>query len=1282
MSAKPFSPPPRPFLDPPPASSIPKPEEIGLHGANAWAYGVSTRLMNYSARWEFFNQVQTGLVWLDEYVQEIEERINSAQDEEEIDFVDLVKTPGRNKSQVHGSMNSYSTANAEKLAKANALHFSEIAKMGQERLPAKTEEPVARFQSTPNYGPGQDTTLPASSTAQTIRPPLSHNASSAVPLPVSNASHEASHPVSASVPTSAVVLSTTLPADALKPVKHFGPRPLPRIPNGNGTRSRTVSNASIMSQLAQQPFERASSQPDKSDAQLLQHPSKKANAAPRTPSPIRATDPEPMEVEVPLNDTTTTTSIFPSSINRKPSFASLPNPSPVRKSIRGAQNIDSGDGLGHEAGALSTSRRSVLTTPGQNLSRKSGAPSSASSTAASTSMNTQGTKAPASRTSGWAKAAAAMKGRNPLTTPTDEKTSDVEGTTAINTVANATIGLPSSNTLKRKSEAVGDRNEVVAMEVDVEERASKALKTREGSFAMEQKVPIIKPASGTKSSASKMVNEVDMENEAIAHEASSKNDGEGDDTVERLLKLRGMIKSVGPTQPPRSSKHTDSRPPSAASSEHTRVDSTGKPSVSHLVGTWEEKKVATSFSPKQAPVVKQANDKSRAPTGKVTSKGGAKPGADEIESADSEARRLKVNTAARDTKPPVESTTPPDSPVDSAKSKAPVQTKQGFVPKAKGEVESKALAQGAFKAPENPSSASVSIFKTTNKTTTTKTSIFSAPPKGALQTKPKAERGIFSRGPSMQYSATGAVSEEVFSQETEEHTDPLFDKPLKSAKLSTSTYHTASQPSQEDQMDDTRAKDKGSFGGWNDEGFTAGWLSKGNDTLGENAIRMQAQQQQVPGTFEKEGEDQYDERDWSPEQDEDVTNHQWGRIQPQADEEGSQPLEGDGDNETTSQRSELEDVDEEVDPEDDEDMAVDEEVEEDPETQPLEPSVKAVPSAPARGGILQTVGSFASMAASSLKSLRSAAAAAEKERIEKEKKEARMKEMEARRQAAIQKKAEEENKRREEFEKKRRAEEERRKKEKADTTLNRSLKLPKPVPPSTEKKQPEIKRQPSKQVLGNSTLGTSKIAAATPSTSKRAPTPTQAPTIKLIQPSASTSSLAAHKNLTSILGPTASKNGDKVRFEPNPMTGIKTNIPTASSSTTSLLMTKKQVQQAQIQASTTVTGAEEDVDGIDEAADLPDIRSEYSDSEDENRPTYDLPDWAQSPDLRQALEHMRTVNPDTIFGAMPQLKMDEIFPGRRKSKFRARTSSANWAGTDGVTVEEEIAYARRMGFEN
>lgn len=89
----------------------------------------------------------------------------------------------------------------------------------------------------------------------------------------------------------------------------------------------------------------------------------------------------------------------------------------------------------------------------------------------------------------------------------------------------------------------------------------------------------------------------------------------------------------------------------------------------------------------------------------------------------------------------------------------------------------------------------------------------------------------------------------------------------------------------------------------------------------------------------------------------------------------------------------------------------------------------------------------------------------------------------------------------------------------------------------------------------------------------------------------------------------------------------------------------------------------------------------YSDSEDEDRPqSFNPPEWAQSPNLQSALETMRTVNPDTIFGAVPKLEMEEIFPGRRGNKFRVRTSSANWAGADGVTVEEEIEYAKRMGF--
>jgi hypothetical protein len=100
-----------------------------------------------------------------------------------------------------------------------------------------------------------------------------------------------------------------------------------------------------------------------------------------------------------------------------------------------------------------------------------------------------------------------------------------------------------------------------------------------------------------------------------------------------------------------------------------------------------------------------------------------------------------------------------------------------------------------------------------------------------------------------------------------------------------------------------------------------------------------------------------------------------------------------------------------------------------------------------------------------------------------------------------------------------------------------------------------------------------------------------------------------------------------------------------------------------------------------ESIELPDINSEYSDSEDEDRQrTFDPPDWAQSPELMQALQQQSTINPDDIFGAIRPLRMEEIFK-TRTSRFRARTSSANWIGADRLTAEEEREYARRMGFK-
>ena len=99
-----------------------------------------------------------------------------------------------------------------------------------------------------------------------------------------------------------------------------------------------------------------------------------------------------------------------------------------------------------------------------------------------------------------------------------------------------------------------------------------------------------------------------------------------------------------------------------------------------------------------------------------------------------------------------------------------------------------------------------------------------------------------------------------------------------------------------------------------------------------------------------------------------------------------------------------------------------------------------------------------------------------------------------------------------------------------------------------------------------------------------------------------------------------------------------------------------------------------------ENIELPDINSEYSDSDDEDRKrTANHPDWTQSPELRDALLSQSTLNPDDIFGAIKPLKMEELFK-TRTSRFRARTSSANWSGTDGLTAAEVTEYARRMGY--
>lgn len=80
--------------------------------------------------------------------------------------------------------------------------------------------------------------------------------------------------------------------------------------------------------------------------------------------------------------------------------------------------------------------------------------------------------------------------------------------------------------------------------------------------------------------------------------------------------------------------------------------------------------------------------------------------------------------------------------------------------------------------------------------------------------------------------------------------------------------------------------------------------------------------------------------------------------------------------------------------------------------------------------------------------------------------------------------------------------------------------------------------------------------------------------------------------------------------------------------------------------------------------------SEDEESEDEKAKGAMLPEWVQSPHLRQQLEiQERYVDADAVFGPARSPHMEEMFKGR-EHRFRSRTSSANWAGPDRLTEEE------------
>ncbi|KAL0951208.1 hypothetical protein HGRIS_007933 [Hohenbuehelia grisea] len=303
-----------------------------------------------------------------------------------------------------------------------------------------------------------------------------------------------------------------------------------------------------------------------------------------------------------------------------------------------------------------------------------------------------------------------------------------------------------------------------------------------------------------------------------------------------------------------------------------------------------------------------------------------------------------------------------------------------------------------------------------------------------------------------------------------------------------------------------------------------------------------------------------------------------------------------------------------------------------------------------------------------VKSLQLAAAAAKKQQEEQEKKAVRLKEMENRRQQALQRKAEEEKAKALEQERKLKEEAERRKREREEHTDKRPLKgmHGKKEDDNTKKRKLTVDDEKKAETKK------SNLKSLKPATSKSILKPA------LKQPTALTSSAVFNAS-----------------YQPQASTS---KIPEAKSSKPSTLKGKapqkaimvddddtqpSQLLQSQMaaRAKAQLKAAKQEHAIPSEAIELPDINSEYSDSEDEDRQrTFDPPGWAQSPELRLALQQQQEINPDDIFGPIRPLRMEEIFR-TRANKFRARTSSANWTGTDRLTVEEELEYVRRMGYK-
>lgn len=91
-----------------------------------------------------------------------------------------------------------------------------------------------------------------------------------------------------------------------------------------------------------------------------------------------------------------------------------------------------------------------------------------------------------------------------------------------------------------------------------------------------------------------------------------------------------------------------------------------------------------------------------------------------------------------------------------------------------------------------------------------------------------------------------------------------------------------------------------------------------------------------------------------------------------------------------------------------------------------------------------------------------------------------------------------------------------------------------------------------------------------------------------------------------------------------------------------------------------------------ETIELPEINTDDEDDDEYEGGNNMIASWADSPNLRKALVEQETQDPFQVFGAPGPLNMEEVFAKSkdRFHKFRARTSSANWSGSDRLTEDD------------